>query len=160
MFINFKVISNKLCKLIKDHGLLDGLKTQEDLSKLLKELHCELLEAMLQGELEAHLGYSKSEKSDNFNARNGSYSKRLKSECGEFIIDVPRYREGSFEPIILPKHESKAISVENMVIFLYTKGISVSDIEQELYELYVYQLSTSSISIITDKKVSQQVLDW
>ncbi|WP_298776925.1 transposase, partial [uncultured Empedobacter sp.] len=67
-------------KMIKDQGLLEGVKTQEDLSKLLKELHSELLEAMLHGELEAHLGYSKNEKSDNSNSRNGTTSKRIKSE--------------------------------------------------------------------------------
>lgn len=146
-------------KLIKERGFLEGVKTQEDLSKLLKELHSDLLEAMLHGELEAHLGYSKSEKSDNSNARNGFTSKRLKSEFGESVIEVPRDRDGSFEPIIVPKHQSKAASVENMVISLYAKGMSVSDIEQELYELYGYKLSASSISIITDK-VNQQVLDW
>ncbi|MFV0197908.1 transposase [Empedobacter falsenii] len=77
-------------KMIKDQGLLEGVKTQEDLSKLLKELHSELLEAMLHGELEAHLGYSKNEKSDNSNSRNGTTSKRIKSEYGEFTIEVPR----------------------------------------------------------------------
>ena len=146
-------------KLIKERGFLEGVKTQEDLSKLLKELHSDLLEAMLDGELEAHLGYSKSEKSDNSNARNGYTSKRLKSEFGESVIEVPRDRDGSFEPIIVPKHQSKAASVENMVISLYAKGMSVSDIEQELYEIYGYKLSASSISIITEK-VNQQVLDW
>ena len=135
-------------KLIKERGFLEGVKTHEDLSKLLKELHSDLLEAMLHGELEAHLGYSKSEKSDNSNARNGFTSKRLKSEFGESVIEVPRDRDGSFEPIIVPKHQSKAASVENMVISLYAKGMSVSDIEQELYELYGYKLSASSISII------------
>lgn len=121
-------------KMIKDQGLLEGVKTQEDLSKLLKELHSELLEAMLHGELEAHLGYSKNEKSDNSNLRNGTTPKRIKSEYGES-------------------------TVENMVISLYAKGLSVSDIESELHELYGYKLSTSAISIITDK-VNQQVLDW
>ncbi|HJD87668.1 MAG TPA: IS256 family transposase [Empedobacter falsenii] len=121
-------------KMIKDHGLLEGVKTQEDLSKLLKELHSELLEAMLHGELEAHLGYSKNEKNDNSNLRNGTTPKRIKSEYGES-------------------------TVENMVISLYAKGLSVSDIESELHELYGYKLSTSAISIITDK-VNQQVLDW
>jgi len=83
----------------------------------------------------------------------------LKSEFGESVIEVPRDRDGSFEPIIVPKRQSKAASVENMVISLYAKGMSVSDIEQKLYELYGYKLSTSAISIITDK-VNQQVLDW
>lgn len=148
-----------VAQFIQDQGHLEGIKTQEDLSKLLKELHSDLLEAMLHGELEAHLGYSKNEKSDNPNARNGTTSKRLKSEYGETTIEVPRDREGSFEPIIVPKHQSKSVSVENMVISLYAKGLSVSDIEQELYELYGYKLSTSAISIITDK-VNSQVWDW
>ncbi|CAM3400577.1 transposase [Empedobacter stercoris] len=144
-------MKKSVAQIIQEQGYLEGIKTQEDLSELLKELHSDLLEAMLQGELEAHLGYSKNEKSDNSNARNGTTSKRLKSEYGESAIEVPRDREGSFEPIIVPKHQSKSVSVENMVISLYAKGLSVSDIEQELYELYGYKLSTSAISIITDK---------
>ncbi|WP_410503961.1 hypothetical protein [Flavobacterium sp. I3-2] len=60
-----------LGKIIKDQGLLEGLKTQEDLSKLLKELHSDLIEAMLHSELDAHLGYSKNEKNDSNNVRNG-----------------------------------------------------------------------------------------
>lgn len=72
-----------------------------------------LLEALLQGELEAHLGYSKNEKSDN-----GTTLNRLKSEFGESTIEVPQVREGSFEPIIVPKHKSNSVSVENMVISL------------------------------------------
>lgn len=139
-------MKKSVAQIIQEQGHLEGIKTQEDLSELLKELHSDLLEAMLQGEL-----YSKNEKSDNINARNGTTSKRLKSEYGESTIEVPRDREGSFEPIIVPKHQSKSVSVENMVISLYAKSLSVSDIEQELYELYGYKLSTSAISIITDK---------
>ena len=125
-------MKKSVAQIIQEQGYLEGIKTQEDLSELLKELHSDLLEAMLQGELEAHLGYSKNEKSDNSNARNGTTSKRLKSEYGESAIEVPRDREGSFEPIIVPKHQSKSVSVENMVITLYAKGLSISDIKQEL----------------------------
>ena len=73
-------MKKSVAQFIQDQDHLEGIKTQEDLSKLLKELHCDLLEAMIHGELEAHLGYSKNEKSDNPNARNGTTSKRLKSE--------------------------------------------------------------------------------
>lgn len=80
----------------------------------------------------------------------------MKSEFGESINSVPCDRDGNFEPIVVPKHQSKAVSAKNMVISLYANGLSLSDIEQELYG---YKLSTSSISIITDK-VNQQVIDW
>jgi transposase-like protein len=140
-------------------GLLDGISTQEELSTMLKELHSAALEAMLQGEMDNHLGYSKHEQSTNGNARNGSSSKHVKSEFGKSRIQVPRDREGSFEPIVVPKHQSTATPIENIVISLYAKGMSVSDIEEELQQIYGYKLSTSAISIITDK-VNQRVLDW
>ena len=152
-------MEKNLKQIIQESGVLKGLKTQEDVSKLLKELHSDLLEAMLHGELESHLGYPKSQKSDTTNARNGTTSKRLKTEFGEALIAVPRDREGSFEPVIVPKHQSTATPIESIIISLYAKGMSVSDIEQELQDIYGYRLSTSAISIVTDK-VNQQVLDW
>ena len=84
-------------------GLLDGIKTQEDLSVMLKELHSAALEAMLQGEMEHHLGYSKHEQNSSNNARNGSSSKHVRTEFGKSQIKVPRDRQGSFEPIVVPK---------------------------------------------------------
>ena len=102
-------------KIIEESGVLKELKTQEDVSRLLKDLHSDLLESMLSGELESHLGYAKHEKSEGSNARNGTTTKRLKTEFGESIIGVPRDREGSFEPIIVPKHQSTATPVENII---------------------------------------------
>lgn len=148
-----------LKKLIKEHNLTKDLHTQQDVSDLLKDLHTSLLEDMLHGELESHLGYSKHQKSKNPNARNGSTSKIIKTEFGEDQINVPRDRDGTFEPIIVRKHQSTATPIENIVISLYAKGMSVADIEDELNEIYGYKLSTSSISIITNK-VNQRVLDW
>ena len=140
-------------------GLLDGISTQEELSSMLKDLHATALEAMLQGEMDNHLGYSKHEQNSNSNARNGSGSKHVKTEFGKSQIQVPRDREGSFQPIVVPKHQSTATPIENIIISLYAKGMSVSDIEEELQQIYGYKLSTSAISIITDK-VNQRVLDW
>lgn len=117
-------------KIIEESGVLEGLKTQEDVSRLLKDLHSDLIETMLQGELESHLGYAKDEKSEN-----GTTSKRLKTEFGESTIEVPRDRQGSFEPVIISKHQSTATPVENIIISLYAKGMNVSDIEQELCPL-------------------------
>jgi putative transposase len=148
-----------LKKQFLNSGLLDRVKTDEDLSNLFKELHSAALEAMLQGELDSHLGYPKHGKSANNNSRNGTTKKHVKSEYGKSQIEVPRDRDGSFEPIIVPKNQSNAKPIENIIVSLYAKGLSVSDIRDELEEIYGYTLSTSSISIITDR-VNQHVLDW
>lgn len=140
-------------------GLLDGLKTEAELTTLLKQLHSTALESMLQGELDAHLGYPRNGKNTTGNARNGTTSKQIKTEFGKSEITVPRDRQGSFEPVVVPKHKSNSLSVENIVISLYAKGMSVSDIEEELQEIYGFRLSGSAISIITDR-VNQHVLDW
>jgi putative transposase len=148
-----------LKKQFLESGLLDGLKTEAELTSLLKQLHSTALESMLQGELDAHLGYPKNAKNQSANSRNGTTKKQIKTEFGKSQIEVPRDRQGDFEPVVVPKHKSNSLSVENIVISLYAKGMSVSDIEDELQEIYGFRLSTSAISIITDR-VNQHVLDW
>ena len=136
-------------------------KTEEDVSKFLKNLHSQVLEQMLQGEMDAHLGYEKNDVSGNNtgNSRNGSFPKVIQTEHGESTISIPRDRRGEFEPIIVPKHKSRGLSIEKLVISLYAKGMSVSDIEDELRNIYEINLSGSSISIITNK-VTQAAQDW
>lgn len=117
---------------------LSQFKTESDVSSFLKELHTQVLEQMLEGELDSHLGYDKHEPSGNNsgNSRNGSYKKKIQTEHGESIITVPRDRIGEFEPIIVPKYQSRGLSIEKLVISLYAKGMSVSDIEAEMREIY------------------------
>ena len=132
---------------------LSQFKTEADVSKFLKQLHAQVLEKMLEGEMDAHLGYEKNSISGNNrgNSRNGSYPKKIQTEHGEAVISIPRDRNGRFEPIAVPKHESRGLSIEKLVISLYAKGMSVSDIEEEMREIYEIELSTSAISIITNK---------
>ncbi len=140
---------------------LSQFKTEEDVSQFLKDLHSQVLEQMLQGEMDAHLGYDK-HSTDGYNSgnsRNGSFSKKIQSEHGEHLIEVPRDRKGEFEPIVVPKHQSRGLSIERLVISLYAKGMSVSDIEDELRDIYQINLSTSAISIITNK-VTQTAIEW
>ncbi len=140
---------------------LSQFKTEEDVSQFLKDLHSQVLEQMLQGEMDAHLGYDK-HSTDGYNSgnsRNGSFSKKIQSEHGEHLIEVPRDRKGEFEPIVVPKHQSRGLSIERLVISLYAKGMSVSDIEDELRDIYQISLSTSAISIITNK-VTQAAIEW
>ncbi len=126
---------------------LSQFKTEADVSKFLKQLHAQVLEKMLEGEMDAHLGYEKNSVTGNNtgNSRNGSYPKKIQTEHGESVISIPRDRNGQFEPIAVPKHESRGLSIEKLVISLYAKGMSVSDIEEEMREIYEIELSTSAI---------------
>jgi transposase-like protein len=115
----------------------------------------------LESEPDSHLGYEKHSSSGNNsgNSRNGSYRKRIQTEHGEQSITIPRGRSGDFEPVVVPKYQSRGLNIEKLVISLYAKGLSVSDIEAEMKEIYEINLSTSAISIITNK-VHQQAVEW
>ena len=93
--------------------------------------------------MDAHLGYEKNSVTGNNtgNSRNGSYPKKIQTEHGEAVISIPRDRNGQFEPIAVPKHERRGLSIEKLVISLYAKGMSVSDIEEEMREIYEIELS-------------------
>ena len=141
------------CSEVLSKKFLNQFKTEADVSKFLKQLHAQVLEKMLEGEMDAHLGYEKNSVSghNSGNSRNGSYPKKIQTEHGEAVIPIPRDRNGEFNPIVVPKHESRGLSIEKLVISLYSKGMSVSDIEEEMREIYEIELSTSAISIITNK---------
>ena len=140
---------------------LSQFKSSEDVDSFLRSLHSHVYEKMLECEMDNHLGYEKhsSSGSNSGNSLNGKYPKKIQTEHGESIIEIPRDRKGDFEPVIVPKHQSRGLSIERLVISLYAKGMSVSDIESEMHEIYGITLSTSSISIITNK-VSQSALEW
>ena len=106
---------------------------------------------MLESELDVHWGYEKNSAAGNNtgNSRNGSYPKKIQTEHGEAVISIPRDRNGQFEPITVPKHESRELSIEKFVICLYAKGMSIPDIEgrnawnlwnRALYICYFYYL--------------------
>ncbi|MDR0686767.1 MAG: transposase, partial [Dysgonamonadaceae bacterium] len=110
---------------------LSQFKTEDDVSRFLSDLHAQILEQMLEGEMDSHLGYEKHSASGNNtgNSRNGSFSKTICTEHGQSVIQVPRDRQGEFEPVAVPKHQSRGLSIERLVVSLYAKGMSVSDIE-------------------------------
>ena len=139
---------------------LSQFKTGEDVTAFMKELHTRVYEQMLEAEMDNHLGYEKhSNQGDHSgNSRNGSYRKQIQTEMGESVIQVPRDREGEFDPIVVHKHQFRGLSIECLVISLYAKGMSVADIESEMQEIYGINLSASA-SIITNK-VSQAATEW
>jgi putative transposase len=126
---------------------------------LLKELTKGILERALKAEMDDHLGYKPYERSDAENARNGSYKKTLTTEQGAFDIEVPRDREGEFEPAIVPKRTTRITGLDQKILTLYAKGMSLSDIQQQLYELYEVDVSESLISRVTDE-VLDEVKAW
>lgn len=134
-------------------------KSGKEFESFLSQLHKRGIEQMLEGELDVHLGYDKHAKSGHSNARNGYGSKTIKTDYGETRIDVPRDRKGSFEPVIVPKRKSMAEGVESLVVSLYAKGMSNSDIEEQLMDMYDFRLSTSAISRITDR-VTEDITAW
>jgi putative transposase len=144
--------------------LLKGVKTQEDLAGpdgLLKQITRALVERMLAGELTAHLGYEKHERSDaaRGNARNGTSRKVLKGEPGEMEIAVPRDRNASFEPQLIKKHQTRWDGLDRQIIALYARGLTVRDIQAQLEEIYGVEVSAGLISEVTDE-VLDEVKAW
>jgi transposase-like protein len=140
-------------------AFLKQFKTGEELTNFLTQLQKRGIEKMLEGELDAHLGYDKHEKSSTSNARNGYGTKRIKTSFGESEIQVPRDRDASFNPMILPKRQSMVDGLENVIVSLYAKGMSVSDIEEQIREVYHFDVSTSTISRITET-VAGDIVAW
>jgi transposase-like protein len=134
-------------------------KSGEELNSFLNQIQKRGLEQLLEGELDAHLGYEKNEISNNENYRNGHSIKKIKTSLGEAKIDVPRDRDASFNPMIIPKRKSIVEGIENVIISLYAKGMSNSDIEEQIREVYNFDVSTSTISRITDR-VTNDIVAW
>lgn len=139
-----------------------NLKTEEDLygkNGIVPLLQKELYQAMLEGELNHHLGYNKHESSTGDNYRNGHSEKTLKTQHGEITIEVPRDRAGSFDPVIVGKHQRRGRVVDEAVISLYSKGMSINQIADHIKDLYQVSMSDEQISTITES-VMDEVGKW
>lgn len=144
--------------LLKDE-FLKQFKTGEELNSFLAELQKRGVEKILEGELDDHLGYDKNQKSSTDNKRNGYNKKKIKTSYGESEIQVPRDRDATFNPMLIPKRKSIVEGIENIIVSLYAKGMSNSDIEEQIRELYNFDVSTSAISRITDR-ISSDIVAW
>jgi len=138
---------------------LNQFKSGDELNDFLKQVQKRGIEKMLEGELDGHLGYDKNQKSDNTNARNGYSEKKIRTSMGESSIQVPRDREASFNPMIIPKRKGMIDGLENIIVSFYAKGMSNSDIEEQVRELYGFEVSTSTISRITDA-ITNDIVAW
>ncbi|MFX4243316.1 IS256 family transposase, partial [Aliarcobacter butzleri] len=132
---------------------LDGIL--EEFKSLLRES----LQTASEEELTSHLGYEKHQESENTNYRNGHNKKSLKTKYGQIDVAIPRDREGTFEPKLVPKRERILKGSEELILSLYAKGMSVADISTHLDDLYGYQLSEQTISNITEA-IMDKAKEW
>lgn len=145
-------------------GLLADYKKPEDLigeNGLLKQLTKMLVERALDAEMAEHLGHGKNEPvtNDSGNARNGKSKKTLKGEFGELPIEIPRDRQGSFEPQLIPKHQTRWSGFDDKILSLYARGMTVREIQSHLEEMYGTEVSPTLISSVTDA-VIDEVKAW
>lgn len=138
---------------------LKQFKSREALNDFLGQLQKRGIEKMLEGELDGHLGYDKHEQSANSNSRNGYGKKKIRTSYGESEINVPRDRDASFNPMIVPKRENMVDGIEEVIVSLYAKGMSVSDIEEQIKDVYNFDVSASTISRITSR-IAEDIVSW
>jgi putative transposase len=152
------ITEDLLDQLIKDY------KKPEDLigeNGLLKQLTKRLLERAMQAEMTDHLGYEKHAPNgkNSGNSRNGGYKKTINGDFGKLEITTPRDRNSTFEPVILPKGETRFTGFDDKIISMYARGMTTRDIQGHLQEIYGIDVSPTLISQITDA-ISEEVLLW
>jgi putative transposase len=145
-------------------SLLANYRRPEDLigeNGLLKQLTKLLVEKALDAELTEHLGHERHEAVANTggNTRNGKSKKTLKGEFGELPIEIPRDRQGTFEPQLIAKHQTRWAGFDDKIISLYSRGMTVREIQSHLEEMYSTEVSASLISSVTDA-VADEVKAW
>lgn len=136
-----------------------GIKTEKDLDDFRKMLTKVTIEAALNAELDDHLGYEKHDQSDSPNSRNGRGRKRVKTEAGEVDIDTPRDRDGSFEPQLVKKRQTRFTSMDDKILSLYAKGMTTREIVSTFEEMYGEEVSPTLISRVTNS-VMERVIEW
>ena len=136
-------------------------ETAKDVQDALKDVFGPLFEAMLQGEMNSHLGYENNskEQKETENRRNGYITKNVKTSMGEMQVDVPRDRDGSFEPQIIPKRTKDISDIDKKILSMYAKGMSQRDISSTIEDIYGFKISHETISEITDC-VLEELSEW
>lgn len=137
-------------------------KSKEDFHSFFNDLFKQGVEEMLKAELEAHLGYEKYSKEGNGsgNNRNGSFSKKIKTDnLGDMVLNIPRDRNGEFEPQLIPKGQRMSDKLEEAITGMYSRGMTTSDISEQVKEIYGVDVSEGTISNITNR-IIEHVKEW
>lgn len=136
-----------------------NIKTEADLNEFRQMLTKITVETALNVELDDHLGFARHEESETDNNRNGFTSKTLQTEDGQFELNTPRDRAGSFEPQLVKKHQRRFTSMDDKILFLYAQGMTTREIVTTFKEMYGADISAALISKVTDA-VIEQVIEW
>ena len=135
------------------------IQTAEDIQDALKDLLSGTLKEMLEVEMDGHLGYDRYERSDGSSYRSGTKSKRVRSKYGGFEVDVPQDRQSSFEPQVLPKRRKDISAIDDKIISMYAKGMTVRQISETIEDIYGFEVSEGMVSDITDKLLPK-IEEW
>lgn len=146
---------NIIAALIEEYDI----ETADDIQEALKDLLGGTIKSMMESEMDEHLGYESYERSDNDNYRNGIKRKTVRSNYGEFQIDVPQDRQSSFEPKIVKKRQKDISGIDQQIISMYARGLTTRQISDQIEEIYGFECSEGFISDVTDK-ILQEIEDW
>ena len=142
-------------------GLLQeyDIETAEDIQEALKDLLGSTIKEMMEAEMDDHLGYSKSERSDSDDYRNGYKTKQVNSSYGSMEIKVPQDRKSTYEPQVVKKWQKDISDIDQKIISMYAKGMTTRQISDTLKDIYGFEASEGFISDVTDK-IMPQIEDW
>lgn len=135
------------------------IESVQDIQDALKDLLGGTIKEMMEAEMDEHLGYSKSERSDSDDCRNGYKSKRVNSSYGSMEIQVPQDRKSTFEPQVVKKRKKDISDIDQKIISMYAKGMTTRQISDTLEDIYGFEASEGFISDVTDK-IMPQIEDW
>ena len=135
------------------------IQSAEDIQEALKDLLGGTIKEMMETEMDEHLGYQKSQRSDSEDYRNGYKRKRVNSRYGTVDIQVPQDRNSTFEPQVVRKRQKDISSIDQKIISMYAKGMTTRQISETLEDIYGFEASEGFISDVTDK-ILPQIEDW
>lgn len=140
---------------------LKKIRTQKEFEDFFQQLYKQGVEALLNAEINEHLGYPKHDPAgkNSGNSRNGFSRKTLKTNLGEVPLEVPRDRNATFDPVVVPKHERMSAKIEHAIITMYSRGMTTRDIEATIKDIYGVEVSEGSISNITSA-VLEDIKEW
>ena len=143
------------------HQLLEeyDIQTAEDIQDALKDLFGGTIKEMMEAEMDNHLGYEKSQRSDSDDYRNGYKEKQVNSSYGSMKIEVPQDRKSTFEPQIVKKRQKDISDIDQKIISMYAKGMTTRQISDTIEDIYGFETSEGFISDVTDK-ILPQIEDW
>ncbi|MGL5801189.1 MAG: IS256 family transposase [Cetobacterium sp.] len=152
-------MSNMSKEFLRNYVREQNFTNSNDVLNALKELFKDVLQEALAAEMDEMLGYEKHVVNQSTNSRNGYSKKTIKSELGPVTLDIPRDRNGEFEPKIIPKHQRNINGIEDKILSLYATGMTTRDISEQIQKLYEVELSAETVSNITNR-ILPLVNDW